>query len=291
MNIAKFNHKIREIRDDRARGASELARCCLMVLAQAARELPADSVTEWRRGLLRLSAELADSRPSMTPVRNLLGCWQAEMSGETVLDLAAARQAAAERAEELIARSQQAARTSAVHAAQLLGAGRTLMTHSLSSTVLETCRLLKDRGLRMIITESRPLEEGRRLARQLSAWKVATTYITEAQMALFVARADAVLVGADSVLADGSVVNKAGTYLLGLAAREQRVPFYVCCESFKWRKLGEALPELEEMAPSELKLPDWPAVTVRNVYFDITPARLVSAWIDETGARWPNVRP
>lgn len=291
MNIAEFNHKIREIRDDRARGASELARCCLLVLAQAARELPADSVAEWRRGLLRLSAELADSRPSMAPVQNLLGRWQAEMGGEASLDLAAARQSAAERAEALIVASRRAVADCAAHAAQLLGLGRTLMTHSLSSTVLETCRLLKDRGLRMIVTESRPLEEGRRLARQLSAWKVATTYITEAQMALFVARADVVLVGADSVLADGSVVNKAGTYLLGLAAREQSVPFYVCCESFKWRKLDEALPELEEMAPSELELPDWPEVTVRNVYFDITPARLVSAWIDETGVRWPNARP
>jgi translation initiation factor 2B subunit (eIF-2B alpha/beta/delta family) len=159
------------------------------------------------------------------------------------------------------------------------------MTHSLSSTVVEVCRLLKDVGLRMIVTESRPLEEGRQLAGRLSAWGVPTTYITDAQMGLFVARADAVLVGADSVLADGAVVNKAGTYPLALAARDQGVPFHVCCESFKWRAADQPPPELEEMAPAELGLPDWPAVTVRNVYFDITPARLVSGWIDETGVR------
>ena len=33
-----------------------------------------------------------------------------------------------------------------------------------------------------------------------------------------------------------------------------------------------------------------PGILVRNVYFDVTPARLVSAWIDEEGARtsWPD---
>ena len=77
--------------------------------------------------------------------------------------------------------------------------------------------------------------------------------------------------------------------MLALAAREQGVPFYVCCESFKWHEAGEPPPELEEMAPAELGVPAWPGVTVRNVYFDITPARLVSVWIDETGVRRPDV--
>jgi translation initiation factor eIF-2B subunit delta len=45
------------------------------------------------------------------------------------------------------------------------------------------------------------------------------------------------------------------------------------------------------MAPAELGAPGWPRVTVRNVYFDLTPARLVAAWIDETGARWPKAEP
>ncbi|MFO1422851.1 MAG: hypothetical protein U1F70_04220 [Candidatus Competibacteraceae bacterium] len=129
------------------------------------------------------------------------------------------------------------------------------------------------------------------MAERLSAWRAPTTYITDAQMGLFVARADAVLVGADSVLADGTVVNKAGTGQNTLAARDQGVPFHVCCESFKWREPDQPVPELEEMAPTELGMPDWPAVTVRNVYFDLTPARLVSTWIDEAGVRWPSTKP
>ena len=68
MSPAEFNQKITEVREDRIQGASELARCCLAILAQAARELPAGSVAEWRKQLLQLSAGLIETRPSMTPV-------------------------------------------------------------------------------------------------------------------------------------------------------------------------------------------------------------------------------
>lgn len=287
MNLAQFNLEVAEIRDDRLRGASELARCCLALLAMAARTLSVTDPALLQEQLLGLAAELEATRPSMAPIQNLLGRWRTQLNLATTQDVHTARQSAVASAENLIAASQQAVAECAAHAVQLVGVGRTVMTHSLSSTVLEVCRRLKDDGLRMIVTESRPLEEGRRLAERLSAWNVPTVYITDAQMGLFVTQADAVLVGADSVLTDGAVINKAGTSLLALAAREQGVPFYVCCESFKWRRTDEPLPELEEMASAELNAPNWPGVTVRNVYFDLTPAQLVSAWISETGVRWP----
>ncbi|MFZ1493913.1 MAG: hypothetical protein WAU60_10945 [Candidatus Competibacter denitrificans] len=283
MNLTEFNRKAREIRDDRVRGASELARCCLAVLAQAACEVPAEEITPWRALLLRLARELAVIRPSMAPIKNLVDSWSAGVALDVVSDLPTARRLAAEAAERLIVHSRQAVGDCAAQAARLLGPGQRVMTHSFSSTVLETCRLLQDTGLRMIVTESRPLEEGRRLAEQLSAWAVPTTYITEAQMALFVAKADAVLVGADSLLADGAVVNKVGTHLLALAAHEHGVPFYVCCERFKRWRADEPVPDLEEMASTELGVPDWPNVKIRNVYFEVTPAHLVSRWIDEAG--------
>lgn len=291
MNLAQFNLAIAEIRNDRDRGASELARRCLAILADAARTLAAGDAAELREGLLFLAAKLAATRPSMAPIHNLVRRWREDLAISAGMELSAARHLASARAEARIAASRQAVTDCAAQVARLLGPDRTVMTHSLSSTVLEVCRLLKENGLRMIVTESRPLEEGRRLAERLSAWNTPTLYITDAQMGLFVARAHAVLVGADSVLADGAVVNKAGTSLLALAARESGVPFYVCCESFKWRGASEPPPELEEMASAELEVPAWPNVAVRNVYFDLTPARLVSAWIDETGVRWPEGGP
>lgn len=38
---------------------------------------------------------------------------------------------------------------------------------------------------------------------------------------------DKVIVGADRVLGDGSVVNKIGTYMIAVLSRTHRTPFYV----------------------------------------------------------------
>ncbi|PIE83175.1 MAG: hypothetical protein CSA09_03685 [Candidatus Contendobacter odensis] len=283
MSYRKFNHAVEEIRDDRRRGASEMARRCLAILIEAAQSLPVMEAGEFRAMLLALAHELVLTRPSMTAVSTLLHHWQTQWVINDDMTLDAIRTSAVEQASILIEASRQALTACTVCAARYVGMNRTVMTHSLSSTVVEVCRLLKDQGLRMIVTESRPLEEGQRLAEQLSAWQIPTLYITDAQIGLFVGQADCVLVGADSLLADGTVVNKAGSYLLALAAREQDVPFYVCCESFKRRDADAPPLKLEEMAATELGTPQWPGVMVRNIYFDLTPASLVSAWIDETG--------
>lgn len=283
MSDPDFDSHLRNILQDREHGASELARRCLTLLAEIAEHAPADDSHGLRALLDHQAGRLAEARPSMAPVGNLLERWRHELARRAnENDLSLWRRQAAAVARELAAASLRAVDDLSAHGAALLGPGRTIMTHSLSSTVLAVFRALKDSGLEVIVTESRPLCEGRRLAEQLSRWEVPVTYITDAQMGLFVARADAVLVGADSLLADGSVVNKSGTYPLALLAREQAVPFYVCCESFKrWR--GSDQPPLEEMAAEELGVEALPQVSIRNIYFEITPARWVSAWISEQG--------
>ena len=104
-------------------------------------------------------------------------------------------------------------------------------------------------------------------------------YITDAQAGMFVARADMVVVGADAILADGALVNKVGTYLIALAARDAGVPLYVCGESFKCTDLhsGEAI--LEAKSGSELRPPPVPGIKAHNLYFDLTPAELITGWI------------
>jgi translation initiation factor 2B subunit (eIF-2B alpha/beta/delta family) len=271
-----------QLAGDRTHGASELARRGLEIAAHSALTAPAEDVGALTRLLGDRALALAATRPSMAPLRNLLERWRETLAGLPAGELEAARRTAADAARALVEDSRRAALEAAAQAAELVGAGRTVATHSLSSTVLEVFNRLKDTGVSVILTESRPLYEGHRLAARLSEWSIPATLITDAQLGHFIGRADLALVGADTVLSDGSVVNKAGSYLLALAARDQGVPFYVCCESFKWG--GEDTgPDLEEMDPSELGAPGWPRVTLANVYFDVTPARLVTAWLTEKG--------
>ena len=291
MGESEFqNEGVREIASDRSRGASQLARRCLDLLAEYARTVPIvptpgepEAVALLRRELVAFGKALKASRPSMAPIQNLIDGWVVALTDMPRDQLDAAREFAAAKACSLMDESVRAASQVSGHAAGLVAKGQSIITHSLSSTIIGVFRELSSRGVHAIITESRPLMEGRTLARQLSKLRVTTSFITDAQMGLFISKAHLAIVGADSILGDGSAVNKAGTYLLALAARDCGVPFYVCCETFKHTTKMAGEIELEEMEPGEFQPAVLPCVTAHNVYFDITPARLITGWVTENG--------
>ena len=145
---------------------------------------------------------------------------------------------------------------------------------------------------RVIALEGRPRYEGRETARILSQRGLRVTLITDAQASIFLPRCQAVVVGADSILADGDLLNKAGTALLAWGAQGYHVPFYVLSESLKispqqWSTNPEQyatnLELLEEKEPEEVLAQAIPGVSVRNFYFDHTPYHLISKVITELG--------
>jgi translation initiation factor 2B subunit (eIF-2B alpha/beta/delta family) len=274
---------VQQIRDDREHGASELARQCLSGLAEYARTANIQDARDLKNRLLELAQRLQQSRPTMAPITNLINRWLQALQAASDGKGDVLRAQAAEQAEALIEQSKQAVATAARRAADLIGPDKTIITHSLSSTVVSVFELLGSRA-RAIITESRPPGEGRLLAEKLSFLGIATDFISDQQMGLFVQHADVALVGADTIANDGSVINKAGTYLLALAARDRGIPFYVCFESFKYSELDASTIPLEHHDPAELDAPRLTNIKPHNIYFDITPPRLISTWVTERGA-------
>ncbi|MDX1487145.1 MAG: translation initiation factor eIF-2B [Acidiferrobacterales bacterium] len=275
---------IEKVRSDRKHGASELARQCLKGIANCARDTDVNDAKILRDNLIQLAQALQQARPTMAPIMNLVERWRMAFKKTGAGQLDETRAQAVICAQALIAESEQAAEGAAAHTAELIGPDKIIITHSLSSTVVRVFEILGAHA-KAIITESRPPGEGRRLAEKLSELGIATDFISDQQMGLFVQRANAALVGADAIAADGSVINKAGTYLLALAARDRGVPFYVCFESFKCSKFAAADIPLEHHNAREYAPPELRNVTPHNVYFDITPAHLVTAWITETGVQ------
>jgi len=139
----------------------------------------------------------------------------------------------------------------------------------------------------VIVDETRPLLQGARL----TCWELGQLGI-EHQLAcdgaapFLISRglADAVIVGADRIAANGDVANKIGTYGLALAARQAGIPFVVAAPESTIDQAtpsGAAIP-LEQRADEEITVPTAPAGTrALNVAFDITPAELVSAVVTE----------
>ncbi|QIG79881.1 S-methyl-5-thioribose-1-phosphate isomerase [Stakelama tenebrarum] len=150
------------------------------------------------------------------------------------------------------------------------------------------------------VDETRPRNQGALLtAFELRNHGVPHTVIADNAGGLLMmqGKVDAVIVGTDRVTANGDVCNKIGTYLKALAAHDNDVPFYVALPYTTFdadTPSGDAIP-IEERAGEELTQATGPAgdgtiTTIRltqspaaNPAFDVTPARLVTAYITEKG--------
>jgi translation initiation factor 2B subunit (eIF-2B alpha/beta/delta family) len=278
--------KIELIRTDSRRGASAIAREALRTLHLAAAESPFGS----REGLLEMirtvGRTLMRLRPSMTvPVTSgILRLYKAILNecrpDETPENLLVFVR---DSVELLCEESQMGAKAAATAAARIISSVETVMTHSISSTALDALKQAARRGVKVIVTESRPLCEGKRVAYELAAAGAEVTLITDAQAGHFMSRTGAVLTGADGVLPDGSVINKVGTYLLALAASDRDVPFFVVADM--WKFGFEPAHALFEERPATDIVAEQPPFSVRNITFDRTPPHLISGYICEHGAR------
>ena len=155
----------------------------------------------------------------------------------------------------------------------------------------------------MWVDETRPRGQGA----SLTAWElgeagVPHTLITDTMSGHVLQRGhvDVCLVGSDRTTASGDVCNKIGTYLVALAAHDNRVPFYPCVptSSIDWTLDDGVLQvPIEERAQDEVTHARGltgagiveavrvgpAATTAANFAFDVTPARLVTGIVTEHG--------
>ncbi len=172
-------------------------------------------------------------------------------------------------------------------------------------TALAPVYMAHDAGIdvHVWVDETRPRNQGAALsAFELGAHGVPHTVIADNAGGHLMqhGKVDLCIVGTDRVVANGDTANKIGTYLKALAARDNNVPFYVALPSttIDWTVTdGVANIPIEERSEDEVTrmtgmLPDGSVATMRivapgsraaNPAFDVTPARLVTAFITECG--------
>jgi S-methyl-5-thioribose-1-phosphate isomerase len=160
-------------------------------------------------------------------------------------------------------------------------------------TALGVVRSLRERdALRHVYAaETRPLLQGARLtAWELADMKVPHTLVVDSAAASVLARglADAVVVGADRIAANGDVVNKVGTYPLALAAAHAGVPMVVAAPESTIDLATPTGAEVDIEVRGSDEITDWGGVPVApagtatlNYAFDVTPAALVTVIVTE----------
>lgn len=238
--------RIKLIELDHRHGAGWLARQAVEALAEAVAS-GADPLETGRA--------LVSARPEIGAIAGAVGrVLAASRSPEQIAEEAAALVALRDRASNSIA--------------VLLGPSLqgTVMTHSASSTVREA--LVHTPPDRVVCTVSGPEGEGRPFAEDLEGEGLTVEVVADEDAAHAVETVDLLLLGADAVFADGSLVNKTGTSGLAQAAHDAGVPVFVACETFK-------------LAPSQARDP-------KAERWDLTPPECIDRYATEEGVYPPS---
>ncbi|WP_336327061.1 ribose 1,5-bisphosphate isomerase [Halovenus sp. HT40] len=270
------------------RGAAAIAGAAAEALASQAADSEAETPDAFRRELRTAARRLVDTRPTAVSLPNAVRYIFERIEGDTVTELRRSTVAGAEAFQTQLETAQD---DLGAIGANRLRDGDTILTHCHSTDALACVEAAREQGksLSAIVKETRPRKQGHITAKRLRELDVPVTLIVDGAAGRYLDDADHVLVGADSITADGSVVNKIGTRSLAVNARERDTAIVVASQTLKLdpATLSGHTVEIERRDESEVigdeEREEMGDIDVANPAFDVTPPRYVDAIVTERG--------
>jgi methylthioribose-1-phosphate isomerase len=297
------------IRNMNIRGAPAIGIATAMGIALGASRIEASKFDGFMKGLERVFDTLLETRPTAVNIRwavdRMKGLLESRKD-EPVDDL---RKALVEEAVLVLEEDIKVNMSIGRWGSKFIRDGDRVLTHcnagSLATggygTATAPMLMAVEEGKKISVyaDETRPLLQGARLTSwELMQAGVPVTLITDnsAGALMRLGEIDLVIVGTDRTAGNGDVANKIGTYSVAVLCKENNIPFYVAAPTSSidfTMSSGDQIP-IEERSPSEVTnvsgqcmiAPE--GVRVRNMAFDVTPAKYVTAIITEKGAFKPH---
>ncbi|NJD78418.1 MAG: ribose 1,5-bisphosphate isomerase [Candidatus Methanoperedens sp.] len=291
--MKQLRETAQKIKSMEIRGAGRIARTAAAELRDYAERLKTKDLDEFNEKMSSAAELLISTRPTAVSLPNAVRAVM-RYSGETVDE---ARTNVVKLADEFIANSENAVKRIGEIGARRVRDGDTIMTHCNSSAAISIMATAHAQGknINVIATESRPRLQGHLTIGHLDRLGIKTALIVDSAVRFFMKEVDLVVVGADAVTVNGSVINKIGTAQVALAAREARKNVIIAAETYKFSPktiLGE-LVEIEERDSAEVigreMLDKFSNVSVKNPAFDVTPREYVDLICTEVGAIPPEM--
>jgi translation initiation factor 2B subunit (eIF-2B alpha/beta/delta family) len=164
-----------------------------------------------------------------------------------------------------------------------------IYTHCHSTNVIKSLINARKKGkiFEVYNTETRPLFQGRKTARELAKSGINVTTFADSAFGVALLKsqgtkkASLVFLGADAILKNGDVINKIGSGVISEIAKFNKIPVYIVADSWKFSKNNL---ELEQRSYKEVWDNDVPKrVKVRNPAFEKIPSENIKAIISDLG--------
>jgi len=291
--MKQLHETANKIRCMEIRGAGRIARSVAAELRDYSQRIETQDLKEFNEKMRYAAQLLLNTRPTAVSLPNAVR-WVMRYKASTVDE---ARKQIKRLADEFISNSNNAVKRIGKIGARRVKDGDTIMTHCNSSAAISIIAEAHAQGkhIHVIATESRPRMQGHLTIQQLDSIGIKTCLIVDSAVRFFMKQVDLVIMGADAVTANGSVINKIGTSQLALAAHETRTNVVIAAETYKFspRTLLGELVEIEERDTGEVinpeKLKSLSNVYVKNPAFDVTPREYIDLIVTEVGAIPPEM--
>jgi len=290
------------------RGAPAIGIAAAFGIAIGAQEIKTDNLDEFMKELEPIFETLLSTRPTAVNIRWAVERIRAGLYKRRDEGVDTLKDFLMKEAERLLAEDIEVNKAIGRWGAPLIKHGDTIITHcnagSLATggygTATAPIRVAFEEGkkIHVIADETRPVLQGARLTTwELMQDGIPVTLITDNMAGALMQKGliNIAIVGTDRTAANGDVANKIGTYSLAILCKEHGIPFYVAApmSSIDFSiPSGEYIP-IEERPPEEVTdisgcriAPQ--GVNVRNIAFDVTPARYITGIITEKGVFRPS---
>ncbi|RIA96473.1 hypothetical protein C1645_674600, partial [Glomus cerebriforme] len=190
--------------------------------------------------------------------------------------------------------------------------GDVILTYARSSVVQALLLEAHAKGIqfKVIVVDSRPRLEGKRLLRRLVDAGISCTYTFLHAVGFVLKDVSKVFLGAHAFMSNGALYSRVGTAMVAMMAKEKNIPVIVCCETYKfaekvqldsfvmneqgkdevlkpfYRNPDEMVNISTTSTPKAGLLDGWlhkPDLKLLNLLYDLTPSKYITTVITEVG--------
>lgn len=286
----------KNIKSLKVQGATAVARTTIKALKAYSLRIKAKNIANWKKDFKKAADLLLSARPTEPMAQNGVKYIFSQLSKAKPKNVVEIKNEAKKAADDFLKMMKRAADLTIKNGRKIIKANDDdILTHCHSWLVEQILIQAKKnkKNFKVYNTETRPLYQGRITSKKLLQAGIPTIMVSDSSAGFLISHysgkdlmMDKIILGADAILPDGSVINKIGSFGIGSVAHQEKVPLYIATTLLKfhpksWIKIERRSPkELWPNAPKDLK--------IINFAFDRIPSKYITGIICEAGVIKPS---
>ena len=227
---------VQDIKDIKIQGATNIAKSAFEILISESKNQTFASKEEFLEFIQQAMQMLIEARPTEPMLFNGMDYIKAQIATLKEEDCQQVQNKVIESATYYLNLIKETAERAILNGLWVIQNGDNVLTHCHSTSAVKTLALHKTKGLNFKVfnTETRPLYQGRKTAKDLIEEGIDTTMVVDGVAPFLMDEEsgtdlmmDCVIIGCDAIKLDGGVINKVGSYAVGLSALYANVPVYI----------------------------------------------------------------